>query len=457
MRLAERMLRRKFLFISLPLLFASTVLAQDNSPYSRYGLGNQFPSTNITSRGMGGVAAAYSDNFSVNYLNPASYARFQTVLEARSRKMASGRVVLDVGMNLNSRTLATPNKPESFTATDLLFSHVYVGVPLRKNWGLSFGLRPLSRIGYNTTRRERLIDPVNHNSIDSVVTQFTGSGGSFLPSFGTGFGTDNFSIGVNIGYLFGTKELTSRRVFINDTVEYAASNHTTNSSFGDVFFNAGAQYSIDLAKQSKLRLGVAGNWKQALNASQDVMRQTFTRSAATGQELTVDSVYHNADARGEIIYPASYTAGFLYEKDPSEKFRGWSAGLDYVTNKWEDYRFFGSKDSVRSNWEIHVGAQFAPFGKPSRYAQAISYRFGFFSGKDYIKVGTDLPVFGVSLGMGLPIVNYNRLSVNQYSVVNLALEYVRRGNDNNLLKENLFRLSVGFNFTDLWFIKRRYE
>ena len=59
--------------------------------------------------------------------------------------------------------------------------------------------------------------------------------------------------------------------------------------------------------------------------------------------------------------------------------------------------------------------------------------------------------------MGLPVVNYSRLSQNQFTVVNLAFEYARRGNDENVLKENLYRFSVGFNLTDLWFGKRRYE
>jgi hypothetical protein len=42
-------------------------------------------------------------------------------------------------------------------------------------------------------------------------------------------------------------------------------------------------------------------------------------------------------------------------------------------------------------------------------------------------------------------------------VLNLALEYERRGNNENVLKENVFRISVGLNFSDLWFSKRKYE
>ena len=34
--------------------------AQENSPYSRYGLGDMVPGQNIISRGMGGIAAGYS-------------------------------------------------------------------------------------------------------------------------------------------------------------------------------------------------------------------------------------------------------------------------------------------------------------------------------------------------------------------------------------------------------------
>ena len=211
MRLAKStMLRRSFsskLFFPLLLSCLSLVaFGQDNSPYSRYGLGNQFPATNVISRCMGGVSAAYSDYFSVNYNNPASYARFQTILESRSKKMSAGRVIFDVGVNLSNRTLTTPNTPQSFTSSDVLFSHVFVGMPIRKNWGLTFGLRPLTRISYNIYKNERLVDPVTHLPIDSASTQFVGSGGSFLPTIGTGFGTGNFSVGINAGYLFGKRE-----------------------------------------------------------------------------------------------------------------------------------------------------------------------------------------------------------------------------------------------------------
>jgi hypothetical protein len=462
MQLAKSIIFKGRFYFSLSALMvvflssASVASAQDNSPYSRYGLGNEFPNSNTTNRGMGGVSAAYSDPFSVNFSNPASYSRFMAFMEQRTNKMAMGRVVLDVGMNITSRTLSTPNTPQSFTSSDALFSHLYVGLPIRKNWGLAFGIRPLTRIGYNITESQRLRNPLTNNPIDSAITQFKGSGGTFLPTIGTGFGTGNFSVGFNVGYLFGKKQVSSYRYFVNDTVEYASADYTQNTSFGSVYFDAGAQYSIQLNKQSVLRLGVSGNWKQTINGTQDVLRQTFTKDA-NGQEIRVDSVRQQNGAEGTIIYPASYRGGFLYETAGGDNTRGWSFGVDYNTTKWQQYRFFGTTDSVQNNWQIHVGSQLSPINKPTRYGQAISYRFGFFVGRDYVRVNNNIPLYGITVGMGLPLANYNRLSPNQVSIINLALEYGRRGNDNNLLKENLFRLSVGLNFTDLWFGKRKYE
>lgn len=449
-------LRHKFSLATalLSSLFFSSVHAQDNSAYSRYGLGNLYPRMNVINRGMGGVSAAYSDIFSINYNNPASYAGFQVFQEQRSKKVSSARVILDAAVSYDSRKLAEPNTTRSFTANDILFSHVYVGIPIRKNWGMSFGIRPLSRVGYNILRAEKLQSP-SGTVIDSAVTQYTGTGGSFLPTIGTGFGTNNFRVGINVGYLFGKKELTTRRAFLSDTAEYAASNHTINTNYGSLFYTVGTQWMVDLSKTSVLRIGASGNWKQTLSGTQDVLRQTYTRNAA-GQELRVDSVFQQDDIEGNVVYPATYTAGFMLDFAPGQRTRGWNIGVDYAAGKWNDYRFFGAQDLVQNNWELRFGAQITPSETAIQNGKLKSYRFGFFTGRDYVKVGNDLPVYGFTFGLGLPLRNYSRLS-NQASVLNLGLEYSRRGNDKNLIKEDLFRLSLGLNFTDFWFGKRKYD
>ena len=432
--------------------------AQDNSPYSRYGLGDIVPQTNIISRGMGGVSAGYSNVVSINFQNPASYAFFQSLKEAKSKKLASGRVVLDLGTNFENRTLKEKTVADKFVAYNALFSHLQLGIPLRNNWGLSFGLRPLTRISYKIDRVEMLYDPITHQPIDSALTEYRGDGGSYLASMGTGYKfNDKLSAGFNFGYLFGKKEYHTQRAFLNDTITYQQSNYETKTSYGNIYFNAGIQYRTQLNKQVSLTTGAYGNLSQKLNAWEDIIRETFLKDPVLG-DVRLDSIFEQKNIKGKITYPASFGLGFIAEKPAETKKRGWQLGMDFTQTSWSQYRYYGATDSIRNNWQLHFGAQSMPAMNPTTksYWNVVTYRAGFFIGSDYIKVKNKLPQFGASFGISLPL-RTSRFNPNEFNMINLAIEYGKRGNNNNLLRENLFRVSVGFSFSDFWFVKRKYD
>lgn len=455
--------------ILVPIALGSSFLyAQDNSPYSRYALGDAVPNTSIVTRGMGGVSAAYADPLSVNFNNPASYSAFRAYLDQRSRKANSGRVLFDVGVNFDNRTLKEVNPPQKFASSNAVFSYMQIGLPIKNNWGVNFGLRQLTRVGYKVVRFERLLDPVSGDPIDSTVTEFTGDGGTFLANIGTGFSVfnkavgrnrrSNLNLGFNFGYLFGKKELFTKRAFINDTVEYKSSNHSSETSFGNIFINGGFQYHLDLDTAITFNFGAYGNLKQNMNGEQDIIRETFVRT--DNGDIRLDSVYQQNGVKGKVVYPASFGIGFSFERRidvQNNKFGSWLIGADLEMTGWKDYRFYGLQDSVRNSWVVRVGGQIRPQPKGRNYFSNVAYRAGFFFGKDYIHVGKELPTMGLSFGIGLPIPNYNRLALNQASIINFAFEYIKRGNNDNSLKDNLFRISLGLSFSDLWFVKRRYE
>lgn len=451
---------------TLLLLVPLCSFAQDNSPYTRYGIGDLVPSTNINSRGMAGIAAGYNDFFAINFNNPASYASFQAFKEAKSNKLNSGRAILDLGLNFESRTLREPSNPVKFVANNALFSYVQVGVPLKKNWGLSFGLRPISRISYRIGRTEFLNDPNTGQPIDSAYTEFTGDGGSYLASVGTGFKIfskekndieiHSLSLGINGGYFFGKKDYSTRRALMNDTVEYFRSNHETRTTYGNLFFNAGLQYRVMLNERKRqfLTIGVFGNWGQTLNGNQDIIRETYYIDGSLGN-TQLDSVSIKTDIKGKLEYPSSFTVGFVYEKVAQPKEAGWLFGIDFRQDNWDSYRFYGQKDFVANRWELRVGTQLRP--APGRnYFSNVAYRAGFFTGPDYIKITDKVKQFGASLGLGLPI-GISRQAPNQATFINLAFEYIKRGDNDDVLKENLFRFSLGFSLSDIWFIKRKYD
>ena len=64
--------------------------AQENSPYSRYGLGDLTPNHNIFTRGMGGISAGIADYNSINFTNPASLRLINNT-------------IFDVGVEINYR------------------------------------------------------------------------------------------------------------------------------------------------------------------------------------------------------------------------------------------------------------------------------------------------------------------------------------------------------------------
>lgn len=439
---------------------ASPVFAQDNSPYSRYGLGDVVPSTNIATRAMGGIAAGYTDYYIINFNNPASYGSFQSLKEQLSHKLSRGLALLDVGINLENRTLREPSSIQKFSASNLLFSHVQLGVPLRRNWGLSFGLRPVNRISYKIQNAELLKDPQTNQVIDSATTLYEGDGGAYLATLGTGVKINmgkrtTFSLGVNGGYLFGKKDYSTRRSIYNDQYAYNSGNKQTQTTYGNLYANAGLQLHHSFNNKLFLSIGAYGNWKQTLNARQDIIHETYLYDPSVGY-VRQDSAYDQKDIKGKIIYPSSLTYGFVIESPYEAKKAGWLLGVDFSQGKWSEYRFYGQADPfVKDNWQMRIGAQLRPAPKDN-YFSNVSYRAGVAFGPDYINVGNKLSVLNMSLGFGLPVANHNRLS-DQFTIINLALEYSKRGNDNNLLKENMFRLSVGLSLSDVWFVKKKYN
>jgi hypothetical protein len=433
MRLVKKITLSRFtVLVALFSTYCLQVAAQENSPYSRYGLGDPVPQGNIINRAMGGISAGYFDYQSINYLNPASYSKLKVT-------------TFDLGFEVDNRTLREPNVPGKFTASSANISYVQLGIPLvpKRNWGLNLGLRPVTRVNYK-------IETFEKTPYDSLITLFEGTGGSYDVFAGTGIAFGGFSVGVNMAYSFGTKDYSTRKSFINDSVLYYQSNHQNKSTFGGFTFQGGAQYTAKLAKSTRLTLGVAGQLERTLNANRDIIRETFEYDA-NGGTFRVDSVFQQNDLSGTVTYPSSFTAGFTVDKENE-----WAFGMDYTTSKWSKYQFFGEKDPLQNSWQFKAGGQWTPdLLRGSSYWSKVTYRAGVYFGKEYIKADNDLPIFAITAGAAFPI---RRTSyTNQFTVINSAFEIGRRGNDQNGIRENFFRISVGLSLSDLWFIKRKYD
>ena len=424
--------KKEFCVLALLLIFSLSTNAQENSPYSRYGLGDQLPSQNIVNRAMGGLAIPYYDLQSVNFVNPASYAQLKVT-------------TFDIGLDFNSRTLIQGNPAKKYTASYLIPSYMQLGFPLSRkgHWGMAIGLRPLTRINYDLYSTERL------PGIDTVGHAYKGNGGTYQAFFGMGFGTKRLTFGFNTGYQFGNKSYSTQTVFLNDSVAYKKAVASDTTRFGGFFVNGSVQYSFIVAKNVFLRLGANFGLKSELNALRDITRQTFT-IGVNGNLIPLDSVYRVTAEKGTVVTPGHYGVGFLLEKEDK-----WLLGADYTATHWSQYRYYGQSDQIQDNWTLHLGGQFTPDVNAKGYWSRVTYRAGLSYGTDQIAINSGLKQYSVTFGTRFPI--RRNFYTNQYTSLNTALEFGTRGNKNSSIRDNIFRISVGFSLSDLWFQKRKYD
>ncbi|HWV65817.1 hypothetical protein [Chitinophaga sp.] len=413
---------------------ANKAIAQDNSPYSRYGLGDLHNNQNTVNRGMGGVSQAYSDPQSVNFINPASYSSLLLT-------------TFDVGVEGGARSIS--DQGAKFSSGFGTLSYLQLGIPLITNkWGLNLGLRPVTRVSYNIQE--------SHNStfFDTLrvpmTSKYEGSGGLYQLYAGTGVRFGHFSIGVNLGYLFGNIENNTRLAFPDPNVY--ASHRMFRTTYNSFFYKVGVQYRAKVAKDMDLTFGASGSLKQNMNARQEILNETVQFDASSNNYVTQDTVNYSKGDRGTVVFPEEYGAGIMLRK-----FDKWMIGVDFNSSQWENYKNFGKKDSLQNSWKLAIGGQFVPNATAlSGYWNRVAYRLGGYYGKDYLQLeGVNMPTMGFTVGAGLPV---RRMPYsNQYSMVNLAFEIAHRGNNETVLKENIYRISLGFTLSDKWFIKRKYE
>lgn len=442
--------------------------AQENSPFSRYGLGDLYPGQNIATRGMGGISAAYSNEQALNTINPASYSslRFINVM-GNSR---GGMVSYDLGLTIDSRNLMRAKPAENFRSVNFVPAYITLGVPLsakaaarKRDVGLVFGLRPYTKINYS-------VESLQKTPIDSIESLYEGSGGLNQVFVGLGKRWNNLSLGLNVGYDFGKKDISTKTIFHNDTVLYYKSDQNVNTAFWGLFINPGFTYNIKLNEVAGknnsykdvyfLKLGASATLKRSLDASMSTTVSTFNYDPNTGT-FPIDTVYFNKDQKGNIDIPLTYTAGFMFSKKYAvgdlATATKWAFGADYTVGKWSEYRFYGQPDQVNDSWMIHAGTEFVPSLLSTNFWSRSTYRVGAYAGKDYINAdGNGYNVKAVTLGFGFNVRRWTSYD-NQSTFINTAFEFGKRGTDVNNISENFFKFSVGLSLADLWFTKQKYD
>lgn len=434
--------RYSLLLLIIPFLSVS-LYAQENSPWSRYGIGDPVPSANIVNRGMGYVAAAYNDQQTINFINPASYSR-----------LGKQKAILDIGIDYHSRTISGAGKEEA-TFANIIVPYLAGGFQLKgektkRNWGVAFGLRPITKVNYNL----QTVDRIDSNTINY---NYIGNGGAYQAFAGTGIAFKNLSIGVNIGYRFGSKDYTTTVDMNNDTISglFTSGEKQVRNNFGGFFSEWGMQYEQKLNKNSMLTFGAFGSVTSTMNVSRAESIKSILNTSSGSEPIAIDSVSSINNQKGSIIYPSYWGFGITYDKVSKSRI---IAGADFTMQNWEDYRFLNNPDLLQNAWQIKAGVQWIAdaTGSSGKTRNSIVYRGGFMYGQEpFYYTSSSINTFAITVGAGIPIKKYSYMEYNRNNVINIAFEWGQRGSQP--ISENFFRLAISASFSDIWFIKSKYD
>lgn len=436
-----KVLKNIFLLSLLAVGISSSAQTTSTSPYSQFGLGDLKGPFLPQNRAMGGLSMGVRkpgvyDN--INFANPASYSTLALT-------------TFDVGASVDLRKLSKAGNSGKSQVNSTL-SHITFGIPVNKSSALSFGLVPYSDLGYQFKNTAK-IDTTN------VEYVYGGEGGiskAFL-GYGVKIGK-NLSLGLNLGYLFGSLKENRALEFANKKDLENSFNSRTQyqQSVGGLSFDYGLQYSANINDKTKLILGYTGNSGRNLNSKTNTVTTRYKimilpLTGERSEQSATDSTFFSEGSSMKINMPLTHTAGFAFEKSNS-----WLIGADISYSQWSDYREGNVNPGLNNSYGVVVGGQLTPDAASiSNYWKLVDYRLGLKYDRTFVKIGNnDIKQYALAFGFGFPLPS-NRSS---FYKINFSTEIGKRGTEkNNLVRDSYLNINLGFTLNDKWFQKTYIE
>jgi len=414
----------KFLSITVVLLgFVSHIEAQiaTSSPYSRFGLGELQHSIFPEYNAFGGTSTAISNSNSVNPTNPATYISFGP----NSFLLSTG------GWH---QTTKMQNATTEQIVNNNAFSHLILGFPINSKLGASVGMIPFSNIGYEINSRD--------NDYNADMNYY-GDGGISKIYFGGAYELFNdFSIGVNASYLFGS--LNRRKQLVYDDETFLNSRSNSKINLKGYYYELGMLYETTINENDAFTIGFTANNNSSIRAKKSEITESFYSSG-----YTEDPVFSDENITlGDITLPRYTSMGISYNKG-----KRWLIVADYSMQDWADYTMFDESDNLANSIRISGGMQYTPeYNSVTKYYKRMDYRFGATYSNTPLQFDSrQLTEKSISFGFGIPV----KKSRTKYD---FSCTLGQRGTvEDQLIKEQFVRLGLSVSYDGIWFVKRRYD
>ena len=321
---------------------------------------------------------------------------------------------------------------------------------------MALGFIPSAFTGYALNEKVTKEDPLYNPDVGELLYYFKGDGG--VTRFFAGTAVELFnhlSIGVNFDYLFGKIHKTHELYFPDNRSAF----HTRlerSYIVSDFNIDLGFQYIARFGEEKRLVIGLIGSTAhKKVNYTEE--GQDYALLIASNGDKKLDTIHNFKLYNQHILLPPTLGMGLAFSNG-----KKWTAGIDYTYSNWNKASIPFSNDSLIPAQSVRAGLEYSPNPRDfRRYWKIIKYRIGGHYQSSYYTVN-NLPVndFGISFGVGLPIINRGSgmaLMIGK-TTFNLAIESGWRGNvQKNFVREQYNIIKFGISVNDFWFIKRRYQ
>jgi hypothetical protein len=442
-----------FNFLVLFTCFQTWSQSSTNQPASFYGLGESAAQNHGIFDALGKNTINVFDSTILNFYNPASY-----------NTMSTGNTLYSYGIQTRISNYSEQTKTQIGFAG--MVDHIAIGLKIKKNMGMAFGLKPYSSRGY------QIIDKT-FTGFDSLQYTYKGSGAIQDLFLGYSYGLvykpkTKLSIGANASYLFGTvtNERQAKLIASGSNQGGLNKNSMIIRSF---HYELGAYYQQQIGKKQLLSLSAVYVPYQTIKGE---YQDEFYTASNINSSATYDTI---AFSRSPIhlLNSSTIQLGLNYSIFlPNIKRQ--SRELHPKLSLMASLSQFGAlehnapdliPDFGMTNFQrLSFGAQFNPESRlmenisTLKGIEKMSYRFGYYSQTlPYTINAIQYQESALSFGLGLPI-----MAQMSASSVNFSINVGNRTSNQSFgIQEKFISVNLSFilapsNF-DKWFRQRKLD
>jgi opacity protein-like surface antigen len=414
-----------FIFSSIN---SSAQVYPGGTPYARFGLGDLNTTGFASQRGMADVSLATYDVTMLNINNPASLANLKLT-------------TYELGFQSNYSQLYSSTEALQKQSTN--FAYGFIGFKLGRRWSSSIGIMPYSSSNYSLTS-------VNTSGALPYTSTFNGKGGLNQFIWTNGFTINkSLQVGIRVNSIFGSIQQEQYLAF-PDSFNAQQTYIVDQLSLNQLIFAPGILYKQKLKEGKTLNFGAIAELPVNISATRSQLGARILGISSTGVPIAPDTVV-NVSVDGDVKLPIKYGFGISYQVESKL-----TVGVDIRYQDWNSFRSFGYSDSLKAGMQLSAGLQWLPdinvVGRGWKYFKLVRYRLGAKYNETYLQLRNQpINEWAVTCGFSFPL----RKSL---SLIHFSFEYGSRGTtQNQLIKEDIYRFTLGFSLSDLWFIKSKYD